>query len=161
MVPSFLYRCISWITVYEPFWAQEPLRFQLQGTQGGYSAKEYSSSPQQEGRFGFLAEFYLTNSEARVFLMLVSLLGSAQEPEGDSDAPIVITDLPRHPGKNSKHQSALIFAGSPVTFMQFQRNQQESFCKGNPDLKSNHLLTEGFPHYPSPFKYRFLLPYAA
>lgn len=135
MVPSFLYKCISWITVYEPFWAQEPLRFQLQCTWGGSSAKEYSSSPQQEarqGRFGFSAEFCLTNSEARVSLMLVSLPGSTQGPEGDSDAPIVITELPRPPGKNSKHQSALIFAGSPVTSMQFQRDQKESFCRRNP-----------------------------
>lgn len=104
MVPSFLYICISWITVYEPFWAQESLRFQLQCTQGGYSVKEYSSSPQQEAqqdRFGFSAEFCLTNSEAKVSLMLVSLLGSTQGPEGDSDALTVITELPSPPGKNS------------------------------------------------------------
>lgn len=88
--------------VYEPRWAQESLRLQLQLTSGGYSAKEYSSLPQQEtqrGRFDSSAEFCLTNSEARVSLMLVSLLGSTQGPEGDSDALIVITELPRTPGK--------------------------------------------------------------
>lgn len=41
----------------------------------------------------------MTNSEAKVSLMLVSLLGSTQGPEGDSDALIVITELPRTPGK--------------------------------------------------------------
>jgi len=88
--------------VCEPRWAQESLRLQLQLTGGGYSAKEYSSSPQletQRGRFDFSADFCLTNSEARVRLMLVSPLGRTQGPEGDSDALIVITELPRPPGK--------------------------------------------------------------
>lgn len=88
--------------VHEPLWAQESLRLQLQLTRGGNSGKEYSSSPQHEaqrGSFDFSAEFCLTNSEARVSLMLVALLGSTQGPEGDSDALAVITELPRPPGK--------------------------------------------------------------
>lgn len=82
--------------VYEPCWAQVPLKLQVQLTWGGYSAKEYSSV--WWGRFDFSAELSLTNSEARVSLILVSVLGSTQEPEGDSDTLTVIAELPRPPG---------------------------------------------------------------
>lgn len=110
----------------------------------------------RQGTFGFSAEFCLTNSQARVSLMLVSLPGSARGPEGDSDAPTVITELPRPPGKNSKHQSALIFAGSPVTSMQFQRDQ-------NPSVREIQLEKQPFAHRrfpPLPFSFQRQVPSA-
>lgn len=79
----------------------------------------------QRGRFDFSMEFCLTDPKSRVSLLLVAPPGSmwgAREGLRRTDCNYRAAKASR---TNSIHQDALIFAGSPVTSVQFQRDQKE------------------------------------
>lgn len=139
MALSFLRKWISWI---KSLWAmlgwgvpKAPADMGKLFNKGGVRP----SSPwrgTQWGRFDFSAEFCLTNPEARVFSDAGVTAGQYARARGRFRRTDCNYRTAKASRKNSKHQAALIFAGSPVTSARFQRDQKKSLCVGNPACKA-------------------------